>query len=86
MKSIGWFSKLKNQILIKIKSKKTYRLKKRSIDSKAQKKTNKITKFMSNVFFISVEATIYKNALIINLVILFVFFCAFESIDLFFNR
>ena len=30
--------------------KKTYRLKKRSIDSKAQKKTNKITKFMSNNF------------------------------------
>ena len=30
----------------------------------------------------SVKATFYKNGLIINLVILFVFFCAFESIDL----
>ena len=32
-----------------------------------------------------VKATFYKNALIINLVILFVFFCAFESIDLSFS-
>ena len=31
-------------------NKKTYRLKKRSIDSKAQKKTNKITKLMINAF------------------------------------
>ena len=35
--------------------------------------------------FISVKATFYKNGLIINLVILFVFFCAFESIDLSFS-
>ena len=40
---------------------------------------------MSNVFFISIKATIYKKALIINLVILFVIFCAFEPIDLFFQ-
>ena len=33
-----------------IKSKKPIGWKKRSISSKAQKKTNKITKFMSNVF------------------------------------
>ena len=33
----------------------------------------------------SVKATFYKNELIINLVILFVFFCAFESIDLSFS-
>ena len=35
--------------------------------------------------FISVEATFYKNELIKNFVILFVFFCAFEPIDSFFK-
>ena len=39
---------------------------------------------MSNLF-LCVKATFYKNASIINLVILFVFFCAFEPIDLFFQ-
>ena len=59
--------------------------KERSMDSKAQKKTNKITKFMIKRIFIGVKATFYKNALIINLVILYVFFCAFESINLSFS-
>ena len=33
----------------------------------------------------SVEATFYKNGLMKNLLILFVFFCAFEPIDSFFK-
>ena len=41
---------------------------------------------MINPFFIKCGFDTYKNALIVNLVILFVFFCAFESKDLFFNR
>ena len=66
---------------------KTHRMKKRSIGSKAQKKTNKITKWMMNEFFIKCDAGTYKNTLLINLVILFVFCCAFEPTDLFFfNR
>ena len=72
-------------IKIIIKTKNLSVEKERSIDSKAQKKTNKITKFRINAFFISVKATFYKNELIINLVILFVFFCAFESMDLSFS-
>ena len=34
----------------------------------------------------SVEATFYKTALIMNLVILFVLFCASEPLDLFFQQ
>ena len=37
---------------------------------------------MINLFFIKFGFDTYKNALIMNLLILFVFFCAFESIDL----
>ena len=69
---------------LNIKSKKPIGLKKEYIGSTAQKKTNKITKFFDQCIFISVEATFHKNALIENLVILFVFFCAVEPIYSFF--
>ena len=36
---------------------------------------------MHYCIFISVKATFYKNALIENLLILYVLFCAFEPID-----
>jgi len=60
-------------------------LKKKYIDSTAQKKSNKITKFLINAFLLSVEATFQKNALIKNLVILFDFFGAVEPIYSFFK-
>ena len=62
--------------------------KKRSIGSKVQKKTNKITKFGINAFFIKCGFDTYKNTLntlLINLVTVVVLICAFESIDLFFS-
>ena len=40
---------------------------------------------MINPFFIKCGFDTYKNGLILNLVILFVFFCVFESIDLSFS-
>ena len=47
-------------------------------------KTNGITKFLINAFLWNVAST-HKNALIKNLVILFVFFRAVESIYSFFK-
>ena len=71
--------------VLQIKSKKPIGLKKEYIGSTAQKKSNKITKFLINAFLLSVEATFHKNALIKNLVILFDFFCAVEPIYSFFK-
>ena len=70
---------------IQIKTKKPIGLKKYSIDSNTQKKANKITTFFINSFFIECGFDTYKNALIKNVVILFAFFCAFESIEYFFK-
>ena len=45
---------------IEIKSKKLIGLKKEYIDSTAQKKTNKITKFLINAFLWNVASTLIK--------------------------
>ena len=45
---------------LKLNQKKTIGLKKEYIDSKAQKKTNKITKFLINAFLWNVASTLIK--------------------------
>ena len=59
--------------------------KKEYIGSTAQKKTNKITKFLINAFLWNVASTLIKMLWSKNLVILFVFFCAVEPIYSFFQ-
>ena len=86
MKVYGW-GWMRTWGIQYIKLKKTYRFEKKEyIGSTAQKKSNKITKFLINAFLLSVEATFHKNALIKNLVILFDFFCAVEPIYSFFSN